>query len=467
MDQINRIAVVDDESESLMAMSRALKKVGYEVFSYEDGEVALRSLETLKDVDLVVTDLKMPRVDGLDLLKAVREVNQEAGFLIVTAHGTVEAAVDAMKLGADDFILKPLDLHELRELAHHILETRRAQNELRQVRRQLGKQYGIDNLVAKSRSMQELLERAMVVAPTRSTVLLLGESGTGKDLLAQTLHQLSPRKEQRFLPLNCAALSPTLLESELFGYEKGAFTGAQERRAGKLEMADQGTLFLDEIGEMPLEMQVKLLRFLENREFMRVGGTQTLKLDVRLIAATNRSLEQAVAEGQFRQDLYYRLKVVTLNVPPLRERQEDIALLAWNFILAFAVEHQKPARQISPEAMGVLTRYRWPGNVRQLRNAMETVAVFSRNSVIDVEDLPAEIIAGAKVAEPARQAGVEPASSNAPIQMEGMAMSEIEKQAILLALEKTGGNRQKAAQMLGIGLRTLQSKLKEYGMTSR
>jgi DNA-binding NtrC family response regulator len=462
-----RVAVVDDESESLAAMSRALRKVGYEVTSFEDAEAALGTWEMFKDIDLVVSDLKMPRTSGLDLLKKVRAVNQEAGFLIVTGHGTVETAVDAMKAGADDYILKPLDLYELRERVHHILETRKARIEIRELLRGLGEGIGIENLVANSPAMKMLLEQLAVAAPTRSTVLLLGESGTGKDLMAQALHRNSTRRREIFFPINCAALSPTLLESELFGHEKGAFTGASDRRAGKLELADKGTLFLDEIGEMPLDMQVKLLRFLETREFMRVGGGRLLKLDVRIIAATNRELNQAVEEGKFRKDLYFRLKVVTFQIPPLRERKEDIPLLVGTFLKVFAEEHGKPILQVAPEAMEALAHYPWPGNVRELRNLMENFVLFARGDILQRENLPAEVlkswIDSRAVLDELKAASGVPVETDREV----LPMAEIEKQAILRALEKTGGNRLKAAQMLGIGLRTLQSKLKEYGMTGR
>jgi DNA-binding NtrC family response regulator len=450
-----RIAVIDDESESLASICRALKKVGYDISSFEDGLAAVQMLESFRDVDLVVTDLKMPRVDGIDLLKRVREVNREAGFLIVTGHGTVETAVEALKAGADDYILKPLDLFELRDRVHQILEKRRPGNELRFLRRQITMGDSIGPIIGKSQEIQRLLEQIATVAPTRSTVLLLGESGTGKDLAAQTIHARSLRSREHYLPLNCAALSPTLLESELFGHEKGAFTGAVERRLGKLELADRGTLFLDEIGEMPLEMQVKLLRFLETREIMRVGGGSTLTLDVRLIAATNRELTQAVEQQKFRLDLYYRLKVVTLVMPPLRERKEDIPLLVWHFLAGFADEHQRPTLEVSPEAMQALVRYSWPGNVRELKNLIENLVIFSKQPVVQLPDLPAEVR--------------EQSASDLPppTRFEELNMSTIEKQAILQALEKTSGNRLKAAQLLGIGLRTLQTKLKEYGMTER
>jgi DNA-binding NtrC family response regulator len=401
----------------------------------------------------------MPRVDGIDLLKKVREVNQEAGFLIVTGHGTVETAVAALKTGADDYILKPLDLFELRDRVRHILERRKPGNEMRHLRRQMALGRGIEQIVGKSPAMDTLLEQIAIVAPTRTTVLLLGESGTGKDLVAQTLHQNSPRRRENFLPLNCSALSPSLLESELFGYEKGSFTGALERRLGKLELADHGTLFLDEIGEMPLDMQVKLLRFLETREIMRVGGASRVQLDVRLIAATNRDLEQAIEQDKFRKDLYYRLKVVTLLIPPLRERRADIPLLAWYFLETFAREHDKRTPEISPEAMDVLVRYSWPGNVRELRNLIENLVVFARQPNLALSDLPAELREAAETSDAteSRTQGL----------FEDLNMDVIERQAIVRALEKTGGNRGKAAELLGIGLRTLQKKLKDYGMTER
>jgi DNA-binding NtrC family response regulator len=459
MDRVYRIGVVDDESESLASICRALKKVGYEVSGFEDGEAAVQSLDSFKDMDLVVTDLKMPRVDGIDLLKKVREVNQEAGFLIVTGHGTVETAVAALKTGADDYILKPLDLFELRDRVRHILERRKPGNEMRHLRRQMALGRGIEQIVGKSPAMDTLLEQIAIVAPTRTTVLLLGESGTGKDLVAQTLHENSPRRRENFLPLNCSALSWSLLESELFGYEKGSFTGALERRLGKLELANHGTLFLDEIGEMPLDMQVKLLRFLETREIMRVGGASRVQLDVRLIAATNRDLEQAVEQEKFRKDLYYRLKVVTLSIPPLRERRADIPLLAWYFLETFAREHDKPTPEISPEAMDVLVRYSWPGNVRELRNLIENLVVFARQPNLVLSDLPTELREAAETGDIAE--------SKAQGLFEDLNMDVIERQAIVRALEKTAGNRGKAAELLGIGLRTLQKKLKDYGMTER
>lgn len=457
MKRTHHIAVIDDERESLAAISRALSRVGYRVDSYEDSQAAMARPDRLKQFDLVITDLKMPRVTGMDVLRAVRSVNPEAGVLMVTGHGTVETAVEAMRLGADDYILKPLDLFELRDRVRQILESRApgARGSDPSGRSPGG---AATRILGDSPVMRDLLKQIDTVAPTRSTVLLLGESGSGKDLVAQAIHENSPRKDRNFLPLNCAALSPTLLESELFGYEAGAFTGARQRRLGKLEMAERGTLFLDEIGEMPPEMQVKLLRFLETREIMRVGGNASLKLDVRLVAATNRDLDEAVGQGTFRTDLYYRLRVVTLRVPPLRERTGDIPRLAWSFVEAFAAEHGKRVSRLEPELLDRLAQHPWPGNVRELRNLVESLVVFCQGDTLRMEDLPPELRLGRPPP---------PSSEAEPPRFADLNLDTIERQAVLQALERSQGNRQRAARLLGMGLRTLQKKLKEYGLTAR
>ncbi len=457
MNRTHHIAVIDDEGESLAAISRALRRVGYQVDSYEDSRQAMEQLERFKRFDLVITDLKMPRVTGMDLLRAVRSVNPEAGVLMVTGHGTVETAVEAMRLGADDYILKPLDLFELRDRVRQILESR-APGARGSDPAGRSHSVGATRILGDSPVMQDLLKQLATVAPTRSTVLLLGESGSGKDLVAQTIHENSPRRDRNFLPLNCAALSPTLLESELFGHEAGAFTGARQRRLGKLELADRGTLFLDEIGEMPPEMQVKLLRFLETREIMRVGGNAPLNLDVRLIAATNRDLALAISQGSFRTDLYYRLRVVTLRVPPLRDRTGDIPRLAWSFVEVFAAEHRKRISRLEPELLDRLVQHSWPGNVRELRNLMESLVVFSKGDTLRMGDLPPEL----RIGQPAATA-----SQAVPPRFPDLNLDTIERQAVLQALERSQGNRQRAAQLLGMGLRTLQKKLKEYGLTTR
>lgn len=446
---LHSIVIIDDEEESLAAMTRALSKVGYTTMTFPDGGAALEHADELQRADLVITDLKMPGPDGLAVLKKVKELSPETGVLLVTAFGTVETAVSAMQAGADDFLLKPLDLYELRHRVQRILERHELANEIRRLRQRLDERYGFANIISKSAAMQRVFEQVIAVAQTKSTVLITGESGTGKEMIANALHQNSPRRAARFMPLHCAALAPTLLESELFGHEKGAFTGAGERRIGKLELASGGTLFLDEIGEMSADLQVKLLRFLELREIMRVGGDETIRLDVRLVAATHRDLAQAVESGQFRPDLFYRLKVVSIALPPLRERKEDIPLLIHEFLRQFNVEHGKPVERLSAEALDVLLRYDWPGNIRELRNVVENLVIFARSTEIDVEDLPTELFAEEK--QSVSSLGIMP-------------MAELERKAILEALERNEGNRLKTALDLGIGLRTLQRKLKEYGV---
>ncbi len=442
------IVIIDDEEESLAAMTRALSKVGYTTVPFMDGVAALDHPSDLQRADLVITDLRMPTVDGIAVLNKVRELSPETGVLLVTAYGTVETAVSAMQAGADDFVLKPLDLFELRHRVKRILERRELANEVRRLRQRLDERYGFGNIISKSAAMKKVFEQVVAVAPTKSTVLISGESGTGKEMIANAIHQNSPRHGARFMPLHCAALAPTLLESELFGHEKGAFTGATERLVGKLEQANNGTLFLDEIGEMSPDLQVKLLRFLELKEIMRVGGTENISLDVRLLAATNRDLAQAVEAGQFRADLFYRLKVISISLPPLRDRREDIPLLIHEFIQQFNAEHEKSVERLTAEALDVLLQHRWPGNIRELRNVVENLVVFSKSAEIDVGDLPTELFA-----EETRS------TSSAEV----MPMAELERKAILEALDRNEGNRLKTALELGIGLRTLQRKLKEYG----
>jgi DNA-binding NtrC family response regulator len=384
------------------------------------------------------------------------------GVLMITGHGSVESAVDAMKRGADDYLTKPVDLFELRKRASTIVEKRLLSRKVVELESRLGEKFG--KLIGKSRAMEALFRQMEMVAPTRSNVLIVGESGTGKELVANALHENSPRKDARFLPINCAAIPAEILESELFGHERGSFTGATGRKIGKFELADKGTLFLDEIGELPLDMQVKLLRVLETREFMRVGGTETIRVDIRLVAATNSDLEAAVLKGGFRSDLYYRLKVVTLRIPPLRERREDIPLLVNHFFATFLKENDRDGMRIAPEAMRALVAARWEGNVREVRNQVESLVVLTPSNEIRLEDLPPEIRGLAPSTEP--QAAAHPAAAGSdalePGSTAGLTMDEIERRAIEDALARTGGNRTQAAEMLGIGLRTLQRKLKEY-----
>ncbi|MCP3981646.1 MAG: sigma-54-dependent Fis family transcriptional regulator [bacterium] len=449
------IILIEDEEPNRRTLKRALTSVGYDVADFAGADPALDHLRNHAEVTMIITDLMLPGTDGFGVLDQARKINPDVGILMVTGHGSVESAVDAMKRGADDYLTKPVDLFELRKRTSAIVEKRMLSRRVDELEKRLGEKFG--NLIGRSKAMEGLFRQMDLVAPARSNVLIIGESGTGKELVANALHEHSPRRDARFLPINCAAIPAEILESELFGHEKGAFTGASARKVGKFELADGGTLFLDEIGELPLEMQVKLLRVLEQREFMRVGGTETIRVDIRLVAATNQDLEKMVEERQFRSDLYYRLKVVTIQIPPLRDREGDIPLLANQFLERFAKENERKELRFSADAMRVLVGHRWEGNVRELKNTVESLVVLAPNDEIGVEDLPPEL---------ARDVPAAPAGGSATpagdASGEDLTMGEIERLAILRALEKTDGNRTQAAEMLGIGLRTLQRKLKEY-----
>ena len=448
------IVVIEDETANRESYDRALSKIGYRVAAFAEARPALEHLRSHRDVVLIITDLMMPGTDGFGVLDAARGIDPDVGILMITGHGSVESAVDAMKRGADDYLTKPVDLFELRKRASAIIEKRLLSRRVLELESRLGEKFG--KLISHSKPMEALFRQMEMVAPTRSNVLIVGESGTGKELVANALHENSPRKDARFLPINCAAIPSEILESELFGHERGSFTGATGRKIGKFELADKGTLFLDEIGELPLEMQVKLLRVLETREFMRVGGTDTIKVDIRLIAATNADLEIAVERGAFRNDLYYRLKVVTLRIPPLRERREDIPLLANHFLAIFGKENERDGMRFAPDAMRAIVNAPWEGNVRELRNVVESLVVLTPATEIRLLDLPEEL---RRFANGAAVPITAPAATGS---QETLTMDEIERRAILAALDRTAGNRTQAAEMLGIGLRTLQRKLKEY-----
>ncbi len=456
------IIVIEDDDGNRRTVIRALTREGYKVEGFAEAESALEYLRGHRDVSLVITDLMMPGTDGFGVLEQSREIDHDVGLLMITGHGSVESAVDAMKLGADDYLTKPVDLFELRKRTSAILEKRRLSRRVDELESRLGEKF---KLVGRSKSMEALFRQMELVAPARSNVLVISESGTGKELVANALHEYSPRKDKRFLPINCAAIPAEILESELFGHERGAFTGAATRKLGKFEVADGGTIFLDEIGELPLEMQAKLLRVLEQREFMRVGGSENIKVDIRVIAATNADLESAVNDGRFRSDLYYRLKVVTLKIPPLRERREDIPPLLNHFLGIYAKENHREGVRFNADAMRVLVGSRWEGNVRELRNLVESLIVLVPHDEIGVEDLPEEYQAPAAGAGDSGEKGSAPPL--VPATGEDLTMDEIERRAILGALEKTGGNRTQAAEMLGIGLRTLQRKLKEYKLAGK
>jgi DNA-binding NtrC family response regulator len=448
------IFLVDDDTGSREAMTRALERVGYSVRSFAAAEEALKSVQDGELVDVVVSDVRMPGMDGYQLLRHVRAEQPTLPFILVTAYGEVEDAVAALQEGADDYLTKPVKMQELRQRVQLHLERRVLSDENRRLRQRLDKSFGFDGIIGHSRAMEEVLQRMRVAAPTRSTVLIVGESGTGKELVANSLHQSSQRDDGPFVAVNCGAIPGEILESELFGHEKGAFTGAHQRRIGLIESASGGTLFLDEISELSPDLQVKLLRVLEERVIVRVGGNQQLPVDFRLVAATNRNLEQWVREGRFRQDLFYRLKVVTLTIPTLRERVDDIPLFAQHFLKSFNDELGRNISGVHPAVLSALKRHSWPGNVRELRNLMESLVLFAKGNEITLEDLPSEY----RVSTTTTAAPVSATESWQP-----RAMADIEKEAILQTLAFTNGHRARAAQLLGIGLRTLQRKLKEYG----
>jgi len=401
-------------------------------------------------VDLVIADLRMPGMSGLDLLKESLSLRPAAVFIIVTAYGTVDTAVEAIKKGAYDYLTKPINLAQLELLVARALKNRRLEAENIYLREQLEKRFGFETLLGRSSAMERVFDTIRQIRLSRSTVLIIGESGTGKELVARAIHQQGPRREGPFIPVHCAALAPTLLESELFGHEKGAFTGATALRKGRFELADGGTIFLDEIGDIAPEIQVKLLRFLESREFERVGGARPIRVDVRLLAATNADLDKLRDEGKFREDLYYRINVVRINLPPLRERSEDIPLLTKSFIEEFARENGKTGLNITPEALHLLGKYSWPGNVRELRNCVESMVVLNTGPVIGVRDLPPAIRGREQIREET------PAVS--------LNLKTAGRDLLLRALEQSGGNKAAAARLLGISRRTLYRKLAEAGM---
>jgi len=448
--------IVDNDAGHADAMAESLRKVGYDCTVATSGDEGAAQLE--KDAfEVIVTDLVMPGVGGLELLAKSKEVLPDAEVILVTGHGTVESAVEAMQQGAFNYLLKPLDLGQLRavvENASRSLHLRRANAELS---RRLDEKFGFEGVVGNSQPMRAVIERLARIAPTDATVLIQGDTGTGKELIAQAIHQNSPRKKRPFVALNCGALSENILESELFGHLKGAFTDASRDRVGKFEYADGGTLFLDEVGDMPPATQIKLLRVLESGEITRVGSNEVLKVNVRILSATNRDLETAIAEGTFREDLYHRLKVITVRLPRLVERREDIPLLVDHFTKMHAERHNKKVKNLSAAARRRLLAYEWPGNVRELRNAIETMVVIDLDEILDLDDLPEQFSSGDSTTAPA-------SSDTGLADLVGKPLSEIEGLFIGETLNVTGGNREEAAGMLGIGERTLYRKIKEYGL---
>ncbi|WP_437275760.1 sigma-54 dependent transcriptional regulator [Sorangium sp. So ce375] len=450
--QSSRVLVVDDEASARSGLEKLLRQEGYTVDTAADGVEALE-VAAERPPDIVVTDLKMPKMDGVALIGKLREQDPALPVIVVTAFGDVSSAVQAMRAGAEDYLTKPVDFDALLLTLERALERSALRVEAENLRRQLRERQGegVEGLIGTSPAMQKVYRMARQVAGARATVLITGESGTGKGELARAIHAKGPRAKGPFVTLHCAALAESLLESELFGHERGAFTGADKRRIGRFEQAHGGTLFLDEVGEIAPSTQVKLLRVLQERTFERVGGNDTVSVDVRLIAATNRDLAAAVQEGRFREDLYYRLNVVHIDMPPLRIRDTDVLLLANHFLRRFAAENHRKIDGFTDEARSKLVAHRWPGNVRELENAIERAVVLCDDARIDAEHLPIDAAPVAKGA----------------LRVPGATMAEIERYAILSTLEATNGSTTRAAEILDISIRTIQYRLHEYGMTAK
>lgn len=445
---MGRILVVEDEKAARQALVTGLSTEGHHVLDASDGEKGLR-MAIEGDIDVVVSDMKMPAMSGIELLEKLKKEKPAVEVIMVTAFGTVETAVEAMKKGAYDFIQKPIDLNETRELVKKALEKRELVRENIALKEQLRDKYKFDNIIGNSPKISEIFQVISQVAPTQATVLVTGESGTGKELIANAIHYNSPRANKPFVKVNCSSLSETLLESELFGHEKGSFTGAVSQRKGRFEIADGGTIFLDEIGTLSPTVQVKLLRVLQEKEFERVGGNKSIKVDVRLVVATNTDLKQLVEEGKFREDLYYRVHVVKIDVPPLRERREDIPLLIDHFVRKYSRKNDRNISGIAEDTMAVLKAYDYPGNVRELENIIENAVVLAQSDKLTTGQLPQGL-----------QTYVgSPETISIPI---GTTLKDIEKEIIKATLVKTGNNKTRTAGILGIGVRTLHRKMEEY-----
>lgn len=436
------ILIVDDEEAQRSLLAGFLEKKEYAVATAASGKEAVEKNRT-QGYDLVILDLKMPEIDGIDTMREMKKIDPSTYFIILTGYGTVETAVEAMKLGAYDYLAKPVNLDELELIIERIYEERAVHRELEVLKQEVDEEFETESVVAESSKMREVLGLVSRVAKSDSTVLIHGESGTGKEIVARLIHKASLRKNCRFIPISCAALPETLLESELFGYERGAFSGADKRKIGKFELAHKGTLFLDEIGDLPLSTQVKLLRVLQEFSFERLGSTVPIKVDVRLISATNQDLEVKIRERQFREDLFFRLNVITIHLAPLRERKEDIRPLAEHFLEKFSSKCRKNIRGLSKDVLNKLMRYEWPGNVRELENVIERAVVLCRNEVIAVRDIP--LVAGSEISK-----------------VEGEALEDIEKKHIITMLEKTAWNVSESARRLGIHRNTLRLKMKQY-----
>jgi DNA-binding NtrC family response regulator len=444
------ILIVEDEPRIRRLLEISLSEDGHSVHTSADAESGLLHLRKAS-ADLVVTDLKLPGMNGLEFLQEGKRLNPVLPFIVMTAYGSVETAVDAMKAGASDYVLKPFTMAEMKLVINKELDVQQVRDENVRLKEALGKRYHFQNIIGRSKKMQEVLALVERVAPTNSTVLIGGESGVGKDLIARAIHQNSRRASGPFIKINSTAIPDTLFESELFGFERGAFTGALASKPGKFELADKGTLFLDEIGDVPATIQVKLLRVLQEREFERLGGTKTLKVDIRMIAATNRDLRAALEEGTFREDLYYRLNVVPIDIPPLREHKEDIPDLVNHFLARFAAESEKEIEGITPAALDALMGYHWPGNIRQLENSVERAVALSTGRKIDEKDIHLDT----------RQMKAGAAGQFLP---EGMTLEQWEDNMIREALRRANGNKSQAARLLGLSRNALRYRLSKLGV---
>ncbi len=445
------VLVVDDEKNIREGLGKALELDGHNILLAADGQEAWETIEN-EEIDLIITDLRMPRLSGEELLKRVVDSYPTVQVIILTGHGTIETAVQAMRDGAFDFLTKPVNLDRLSLLVRRALSTRELVLQHRALQDELNKHRNFSNIIGKSTELKQVFEVVNQVAPTKASVLITGESGVGKELIADAIHNLSGRKEKPLVKVHCAALSESLLESELFGHEKGSFTGAVSRKRGRFELAHMGTIFLDEIGEINPNVQVKILRVLQEKRFERVGGEETIVVDARVVAATNKDLKAEIENGRFREDLYYRLNVVNIHIPPLRERKEDIPLLIAAFIKEFAAENAKPVEGIDSKARSMLYNHSWPGNIRELRNTIESAVVMCKGSIIQPDDLPP---------------GVVQDSDNDVIRIAvGSSLAEAEQEIIRSTLSANNGNKSKTAGVLGIGRKTLHRKLGEYGLDS-
>jgi DNA-binding NtrC family response regulator len=449
-----RILLVDDEPHVLELLSVALEDEGYRILEENNGKEALTQLKK-EQPQVVLLDIRMPDMDGVEVLRQIKEINKATSVIMITAYGAMETVVEATKLGAYDYLTKPLDLEKVKVLIRRALEAQKLAQEVTSLKSNLEEKYKLENIVGKHPKMFEVYKMIARVMDNKATVLILGETGTGKEVVARAIHFNGVLKGGSFIAIDCASLPQDLLESELFGHEKGAFTGAVAQKMGKFELADKGTLFLDEIGNLTGATQVKLLRFLQERKIERVGGTKPIELDVRIIAATNLDLEKAVQEGSFREDLYYRLNVVTMPLPPLRERRDDIPLLVEHFLQKFKSESKGKVKYVPPETMGLLMRYHWPGNVRELENVIERAIVIGKTEAILVEDLPSRI---QKVAS---ESGLEISPEKVPFEQR---VGNFEKKLIVDALEKANWVQTKAAELLGTSRSIMKYKMKKYGI---